>query len=174
MSHDNGDFEALIAPIQDRMVLSIWRVLRDADETDDVTQEVLLDVFRKMKRIRSHPNPTALVLRICVNRAIDHLRRRRGKKAALESGEHLAQLESVHPPAEEALVQEESRAAILALLAKLPKREAEAIVLLAVEELSYPDIAQAMGCRESTARVLVHKARKRLRAQLGDSRSPLQ
>ena len=30
-----GDLETLIAPIQDRMVLSIWRVLRDVDETDD-------------------------------------------------------------------------------------------------------------------------------------------
>ncbi|MBN2310785.1 MAG: RNA polymerase sigma factor [Candidatus Hydrogenedentes bacterium] len=160
---DAQEYDELVVPIRQRMVNAIWRITRDAHATDDVLQDVLVRMLRRFGRIRRHPNPTALVLRMCVNEAIDHVRRRRRHAVALEAVRVAeAQRGGLTGQAEHA----EAREAVLQALGMLPKREAEAMVLLAVEELSSRDIAEAMGCRESTVRVLISKARKRLRAAL--------
>jgi RNA polymerase sigma-70 factor, ECF subfamily len=165
LSDTTNDYDRLIAPIRRRMVNSIWRIVRDPDQTEDVVQEVMLRLVTRIERIRAHPNPTAMVLRMCVNGALDHVRRRRRRGAARPyPAEELPDRRNVAPP--ELLARDERRAEVLAAIAELPRRQAEALVLLAIEDVPYPEIAQTMGCRESTVRVLVSKARRRLRARL--------
>jgi len=51
-------------------------------------------------------------------------------------------------------------------LARLPRRQAEAFWLRAVERLSHEEIAAELGIGSENARVLVHRARKALLAAL--------
>jgi RNA polymerase sigma-70 factor (ECF subfamily) len=160
---DHGDYERFIAPIRRRIVYSVWRIVRDPDETEDLVQEVLMRILDRIKEIRKHPNPTAYILRMCINHAIDHLRRTRSHRRSLEDlGREMANAPSPDSPAD-SYSEQELRMLVQAAIGRLPKREAEAMVLLAVEDFSYSDIAESMGCRESTVRVLITKARKRLR-----------
>lgn len=69
-------YERLIAPIETRMIRTIWGIVRDPDEAQDALQEALVAVWRRWDRLQNHPNPQALVLRICINAAYDALRRR--------------------------------------------------------------------------------------------------
>jgi RNA polymerase sigma-70 factor (ECF subfamily) len=155
------DYDRWIAPIRGRMVNCVWRIVRDPVETEDVIQDVLLRVLRKPDSIRRHPNPTALLLRICVNEALDHLRKRNSRRAALDrlSAEPVAHA----PTPVQMLAEDEDRARLLEFLRTLPARESEAITLHVLEELDYPEVANAMGCRQSTVRVLIGRARKRFR-----------
>ena len=70
------------------------------------------------------------------------------------------------PSPADILAHKEQRERILLAIQRLPKRESEAMTLLAVEDLSYAEIAEALGCRSSTVRVLIARARQRLRKQL--------
>ena len=51
----------------------------------------------------------------------------------------------------------------------LPPRQRAALVLRLVEELEYPQIAEAMGCGVGNVRALLHAARARIRREAGDA-----
>ena len=59
---------------------------------------------------------------------------------------------------------------MLAAIDRLGSRQASAVLLRAVEDESYANVAQALGCSEATARVHVQRARVKLRQWLGDLR----
>ena len=160
-----NDFDTIIAPMRQRMVNAIWRVVRDPDATEDVLQEVLVRVVEHFGRVQRHPNPPALLLRMCVNAGIDHVRRVRGKRRTV-SHNSLNEVTDRRGDALDASVQEETRTRIVAALAGLPRREGEVMTLFALEDLSTSEIAHAMNCRESTVRVWIARARARLKSQL--------
>jgi RNA polymerase sigma-70 factor (ECF subfamily) len=62
----------------------------------------------------------------------------------------------------EQLQSEELRGDIFRALVQLPGRQATAVVMRHILELSYEEIGSALGCSESTARVHVNRACKRL------------
>jgi RNA polymerase sigma-70 factor (ECF subfamily) len=155
------DFDRLVAPLQERMINCVWGIVRDGSETDDVMQEVLLQVWNRFDDVQRHPNPAALLLRYCTHRAFDHLRRRQTHSAVL--GHPELPVASQPPTPVEQLAQDERREQIRAFLCQLPTREAEAIALHALEEMDYPEVAAAMDCRPSTVRVLIGRARQRFR-----------
>ena len=155
------DYETFVTPIRGRMVNCVWRIVRDPADTEDVVQEVLLHITGRFEQVRRHPNPTALLLRICANKALDHLRSRKSRHEAMD---RLAALPEDNPatPLQD-VARSEERMEILEFIRKLPEREAEAITLHALEEFGYPAVAEAMGCSQSTARVLIGRARERFR-----------
>jgi len=78
-------YQRLIEPIEQKMILTITRIVRDPDDAADVLQEVLAVIWRKLRRIDCHPNPHAYILRICLTRSIDSIRRRvRQREVSLE------------------------------------------------------------------------------------------
>lgn len=160
------DYVTFVEPIRHRMVNSIWKIVRDPEDTDDVLQDVLLRVAQKVASIRKHPNPTALILRMCINLAIDSRRKTGCRIRHLNPGASVERLRTKTPSPSDQILWQERQEQVLAAIHDLPPRQAESIILLAIEDFSYPEIAQAMGCRESTVRVLVSKARKRLKAAM--------
>ena len=156
----------LIAPIEERMMRAVTRLVRDPDEAADAFQNALAQVWRDLEKIRRHPNPRAYILRVCVSAAYDALRRRarRGRREGpLENAGEAAPAPG--DPARSAL-ERERREEVLAALAALPPQQAQALVLRAIEDQPFDVVAQALGCSEATARSHVRKARGRLRKLL--------
>jgi RNA polymerase sigma factor (sigma-70 family) len=166
MNDRRQEYERLIAPIEDRMMRAVWRVLRDPQDAEDAFQEALLKVWNRWDRIRVHPNPHALVLQICVYAAHDLLRRKVRQGKWLEA---IAIPEAI-PDTSASVIQNidgaEHNAQVLGAIGLLPKNQARAILMHAVEEIPYGDIAAALGCREVTVRKHVARARARLRTLL--------
>jgi RNA polymerase sigma factor (sigma-70 family) len=166
MNDRQQDYERLIAPIEDRMMRAVWRVLRDPTDAEDAFQEALLKVWNRWDRIRAHPNPHALVLQICIYAAHDVLRRRVRQGKWLEA---VAIPEDI-PDSSALVIQNisgaEQNAQVLGAIGLLPKNQARAILMHAVEEIPYGDIAATLGCREVTVRKHVARARIRLRSLL--------
>ena len=55
---------------------------------------------------------------------------------------------------------------VLAAIARLPRKQAAAVLMRIIQDQSYRAIAQALGCRETTARIHVSKGRAKLSRQL--------
>lgn len=165
------EYERIIRPIEAQMVRSIWGVTRDADDAEEAFQEALTNVWRRWGRIRRHPNPHALVLRICINAAYDHLRKklRRRKREALAGVE--TEVASTATPAD-AMVRREQESAILRAIGRLSRNQATAVLMRLVEGQSYAEIAGILGCKDSTARKHVERGRERLRTMLGPIDEP--
>jgi len=158
-------YEQLIAPVEDQMMRSIWRVVRDPDDADDAMQEALATIWKRLDRIRRHPNPHALILKICVDAAYDVLRKslRSRRREDLEAVER--EMADPGPQPLEAASGRENRAAVVRAIGELPKNQAQAVLMRIVEDQPYSVIAEALGCQESTARAHVKRGRLRL-AQL--------
>jgi RNA polymerase sigma-70 factor (ECF subfamily) len=166
VGEDHSQYARLIAPIEERMIHSVWRVVRQPEDFDDAFQEALIVVWRRLHKVRRHPNPHALILRICINAAYDVLR----KKAKLRRREALSAIpETIPDPdvsAAERLIRQDRRDEIYGAIGRLPRKQAEVVLMRFVQGLSYPEIAQALGCSESAARQLILRARGRLAPML--------
>jgi RNA polymerase sigma factor (sigma-70 family) len=166
MMDQRSEYERLIAPIEDRMIRCMWRIVRDPGDAEDALQEALLTVWKRWGQVRSHPNPQALVLRICINSAQDMLRRQARRGKWLEAGAIPEDIPDPAPSVPQGMAGAEQGAQVLRAIGCLSKNQARAILMHAVEEIPYGDIAMAMECREVTVRKHVARARARLRTLL--------
>jgi len=153
-------YQRLIEPIEEKMIGIVGRIVRDPDEAADVFQDVLAEIWARLRRINRHPNPRGYILRICISRSYDALRRRahrrrREKRLARQS------LESI-PAAPPNCPTEGLRAKIRDLIGLLPPQQGKAVLLRLLDETSYRDIARILGCSEASARVHFSRGKERL------------
>jgi len=144
---------------------TVARVVGDPDDAEDAFQEALVTVWRKLPRIDRHANPQAYILRICLSRAYDVLRKReRRRKHEIVADSEVQDFlsEKAAPNTQPGIEGRTIRSA----LATLPARQAQAVVLRLLEGEDYEGIARILDCSETTARSHVSKGRTRLRAKL--------
>jgi len=160
-------YERLISPIEKRMIGIVARIVRDPEDAADVFQEVLALIWAKLERIDRHPNPHAYIIRICITRSYDALRkraRRRRREIRLASiQEKMWQARSLDYIKEGDMV-----TAIRDAIAMLPRNQGQAVLLRIIEDSPYHMIAGVLGCSEATARSHVSKGRARLVKLLGE------
>jgi len=163
-----ADFEGLVRPLESRILGTLWKILGDPDDVDDVHQQVLLRIWRKWDKVRVHPNPPALVLRICAQEAYDLLRKRMRNGWREDMAAHERTLRDPKPLPRETAAGREIRGEILNAIANLPKKQGLAVLMRIVQEQSYSEIAEALGCSEISARTHVARGRKRLARKLSE------
>ena len=155
-------FEQLIKPVEHQMMRSIWRIVRDPEMAKDTLQESLAKIWKRLDLIRSHPNPRALILKICLNAAIDSLRKRK-RLYQHEKTEPLHRFPSQQAAkVHEGLERKKIEAEILEAIKRLPRRQAVAVLMRLIQDQPYAVIAQAMECSETTVRIHVSRGRARL------------
>jgi RNA polymerase sigma-70 factor (ECF subfamily) len=160
------DYERLIAPIEDRMVGLVWRIVRDPDDAEDAFQEALERIWRRIGKIMRHPNPHALIVRICVNSAYDSLRKRSRRHRRQASAPIEETRPDSAPSPSETASGKETESEILNAIGRLSRSQAQAVLLRCAEGQDYDEIAKAMGCHPGTARTHVARGRARLSEML--------
>ena len=163
---DRTIYDELIAPMEATMIRSIWRVVRNTDLAEDCLQDALAVVWKKRFQIRLHPNPRALILKICLNAAYGSLRRL--ERMRRQTG--LSQLDNAPAPPdhdadrylEEREIEEQVQQAIL----RLPRKRALAVMMRLINEESFEAIAHALDCSEITVRIHIFRGRAQLRKWL--------
>lgn len=167
---ENVSYEELIAPVRERMMRIIWRIVRDPDEAEDTMQEALTLIWKKLDRFSGHPNPQALVIRICVNAAVDALRRQRRHRRFVDA-RVLDRLPA--PKSSDGWERKETEIKVREAIGRLPRKQAAAILLRVLEERPYEEIARTLGCKENTARTHVLRGRIKLSRWLSHLRPSL-
>jgi RNA polymerase sigma factor (sigma-70 family) len=165
LDDDGAFYERYLEPLEGRMLRTVRRVVRDPDLARDALQDAVVRLWQHRERLRRHPNPEALVVRVCFHAAIDVVRR--GERRRETGGVDL----EGRPAAPgrgpgEALEEREQHEAVVRAIAALPRRQALAVLMRVVEEQPYAVVARALGCAEITARIHVMRGRSRLRRVL--------
>ena len=132
----------------------------DPDLAKDVVQEVLIRVNGHWPKIGQMDRPEPYVRKMVVN---EYLSWRRRSWRLIPSG---MASELTGRPSPDPADRYIERQVLLAELAKLTRRQRSALVLRYYEGLSYAEVADVMGCTQSTVRGLVFKALAALRIQL--------
>lgn len=169
---DEKDYDRLIEPIKKQMIRSIWKIIRDTDDAEEVLQESFEKIWKNIKTIRKHPSPHALILKICINTSCDFLRKKvRTQKHYQEPSDRgaLCNSEQNHAISKEVLAElyaHDVKVEIDKAIVQLPKRQAEAVLMRFIQEQSYRDIALSMKCSETTVRTHIERAREKLQQLL--------
>jgi RNA polymerase sigma-70 factor, ECF subfamily len=136
-----------------------YSVLRNHADAEDVVQEVFLRVSRH--GARGIDDPKAWISRIAWRVAVD--RYRGARRAEQEEFD-----ERIHAPiarvagSEQAAISRQTLAILEKMIAALPKKERDALLLTSVEELSSAEAATILGTSETSVRARVFRARQRL------------
>jgi RNA polymerase sigma-70 factor (ECF subfamily) len=140
-----------------------WRILGDAQEAEDVGQDVFLELHRLLQS-RHVNNIRALLRRMATLRALDRLR---GRKRSVPLDE-VSPVASAEAPEAEAIGKE--RAELLrAAVARLPQQMGAVFCLRYGEHLSNLEIAEALDISPGAVSTALSKARRRLKSFLSAS-----
>ena len=146
-----------------------WR-LQEA-EAQDVTQDVLLQVVRKLPSFRGDAAFPTWLHRVTVNAALSHRRRQavrdEGRHSLDAHGDEDAVATATKaPPPEEALADHETKQLIDRAVASLPEAYRTVFVLADVEGLPNADVADRLGMSLPAVKSRLHRARGMMRDAL--------
>jgi RNA polymerase sigma-70 factor (ECF subfamily) len=165
---DAGALEDLVRQ-HSRLVYRIaYAALRSHPDAEDATQETFLRVLRYRSKLAAVENYKTWLARIAWRVAADRSRQRgRKREIPLEDPEKpVTEMASVDPAADKALHGSQVGALLEPLLAALPEKLREPLILSALEEMSPRDVAATLGITESAVRSRVFRARQILKEKL--------
>ena len=130
-----------------RSLVALAAAIAGADRAEEIAQEALLRAHREWDRIARYDKPGAWVRRVTINLATSSRRRRLSERRALQRVAARRQLDAPPPEVD----------GFWALVRRLPDRQAAAVALFYLDDLSIAEIADALGCAEGTAKAHLHQ-----------------
>ena len=149
---------------QRRVYAVAYRICRRSDVAEDVAQETFLRAYRALDRFEVGRPFGPWVVRIAANLAINRKRSPREREQALPEGH--AETPAVSPDPLGRLLETEAGAVLEKAVGELPEEQRAVFVLRIYEDLSYQEIAEALGVADGTVMSRLSRARARLRTVL--------
>lgn len=166
---DERAFAALVTKYRDRIYRLAFATVQDANEADDIAQEVFLKVYFKIQSFRGTSLFFTWLYSIAVNECRHGLRKRKRKilslDAPLEEDEPTT-LGDLQPSGEKDIVSqlvsaEDARRA-QALIDGLPDKYREIYVLRMVDGLSYEELSRTLSISIPVVKIWLFRARKKI------------
>jgi RNA polymerase sigma-70 factor, ECF subfamily len=181
--HEAIAAELLVATYGDRAYRLARGITGNAQDAEEVVQDVVWTVVRKIDTFRGESAFGSWVYRIVANAAYQKIRSRQSRGVELslddvlprfdEQGRHVAPMADWSARVEDPAVRTDLRVALTSAIDKLPPDYRTALLLRDVEGLSHPQIAEALSLSLPAVKSRVHRARLFLRKQLGDAMTTL-
>jgi RNA polymerase sigma-70 factor, ECF subfamily len=146
------EFEIWVKDYHDRIYATIFHIVGNEDDALDCTQDVFLKAYKKRSSFRGDSSPYTWLRSIATNYALNFVTR---SKTAHWKEYH----EYEHADESDVKEEREFQKSWLDHLSKMERRVVETRVF---EKLSFRDVAETLNTSENSAKVLYHKAIKKL------------
>jgi RNA polymerase sigma-70 factor (ECF subfamily) len=143
-----------------------WFVVLDVEIAKEIAQEAFCRALQRWDRISGYERPGAWVRTVAIRLAIRTRDRRRRETVLTDVDETQARIAAATADIENMTL---DNAELAAALRTLPRQQRAALVLRYLCDLDIDELAAAMGCKPSTARVHLHRGRHALGNMLGAS-----
>lgn len=143
------------------------RTMPAREDAEDATTEIFMKLREKIGQYDSTRPFQAWLYKVSANHCWDMLRKRRIRQDLETEGVEDMPLEHPEPSQLEKMVEASSSQDVRDALAKLPARSRMALVLRYYSDMSYDEIADAIGVRRNFVGVVLLRARHQLREALG-------
>ena len=162
-------FRKLAEEYQDRIYTYAWYTLQCREETEDVTQEVLVKLWQHVDEV-DPGNLNAWVMRVTRNAVIDASRRRRTRNAVFADGVEVETVADIAVSSgqgtDRAVMAREIRSALETALASIDEPYRSIVVLREIQGMTYTEVGDALELPLNTVKVYLHRGRKMLREAL--------
>ncbi len=161
---DEASFRRIYESTCDRLFSLLSYQVGDRDQARDLLQETFVQAWKRIGDYRGEAPLSSWLRMIALRKAIDWKRSALNRiKRTVELHETTATVETDH----DGLRFASEQATFHRALAKLSPMQRGALLLREWEEWDFAAVAQALGCKESTARVHHTRAREKMRDLLG-------
>lgn len=166
---DEAAFKYLVDNYQDRVYNTVISILQNAEDAEDVTQEVFIKVFRSIHHFKGESKLSTWLYRIATTGALDMLRSRKSKKRSGlmqrlfgDGNEPVFEVPDFEHPGI-ALDRKENAAKLFKAIAQLPENQKVAFTLHKLEDLSYQEVSEVMSTSVPAVESLMHRAKQNLK-----------
>jgi RNA polymerase sigma-70 factor (ECF subfamily) len=161
LAGDDKAFVQLVRRYKQKVFSLAARFARDADELDDICQDIFIKVYENLGKFRNEAPFEHWLARISTRTCYDALRKRRKEKGLVpwESGHY----EIADSSSDERQAAEQARDLLERGMARLLAAERLVITLLELEEKSVREIAEMTGWSEANVKVRAFRARQKLK-----------
>jgi len=162
---DMDAFEEVYNRHHRRVYAICLRMLKNANEAEDLTQDVFIQLHRKIGSFRGDSAFTTWLHRLTVNQVLMHFRKRTVKfEKTTEEGETPEQIVlGSEKPGKMPVV---DKIALENAIKQLPAGYKSVFVLHDIEGFEHEEVARILGCSVGTSKSQLHKARLKLRKLL--------
>ncbi len=168
---DMGAFEEIYRRHHRRVYSICLRMLQNPPEAEDLTQDVFIQLYRKIGSFRGDSAFTTWLHRMTVNQVLMHFRKRNVKfEKTTDEGETPEQI--VSGTANPDRMRIVDRIALDNAIAQLPEGYKNVFVLHDVEGFEHEEVARILGCSVGTSKSQLHKARLKLQRLLRKKANP--
>ncbi len=158
---DAESFKKEFLPFHRKLYHIAFRLLENEADAEDLVQEAYLKLWDKRDGLTIISNPEAFSVTLIKNMCFDMLR----------SGKYVANKQTIELkdfqrscPSDDLEIKDDARQ-VKAIIAQLPEQQQKVIILRDVKECSFEEIEHITGLNAINIRVLLSRARKKIREQ---------
>ncbi|MEO6539455.1 MAG: RNA polymerase sigma factor [Ferruginibacter sp.] len=170
---DESAFKKLVEEWQDMVYNTALGIVQHADDADDITQEVFIQVYQSVSSFKGDSKFSTWLYRITISKALDHEKKKKRKKRfgfmqGLFGGDEEEQVHAVefdHPGVQ--MEKKERANELFYALKQIPDKQRIAFTLHKLEGQSYQEVAGIMNTTLYAVESLMGRAKVNLRKVLG-------
>ena len=155
LAGERGAFDELVIRHQDRVFNLCYRFLGDADEADDMAQEIFMKAYRSIDRFRFESKFSTWLYTTAARLAISHYRSNKPRRMPIEHMPFSANPQDI-------VIRKEASQNLWIQARMLSPGQYKVLWLRYAEDMSVKDIANVMKKTQVQVRVYLHRARLNL------------
>ena len=167
-------YKKLMHKYHDAIFNFIFKMVRDRQQVEDLTQEAFIKAFSSLKNFNDEYAFSTWLYKIATNNSIDFIRKRKlqvysiDKPIESKDSDYTFELPDESYEADKELISDQRTKLLNDAIAKLPEKYKKVIRLRHVEEKSYEEIAEALKLPIGTIKAHIFRAREVLYRSLKD------
>lgn len=159
---DEQAFEAVVKKYQRMVYYLALKMVKTHEDADEVVQKTFISVFKNLNGFMGKSSLKTWIYRIALNMS-KNLIRDRGRHQGQELTDYSGQFDS---GMDEVIDNRHNKRLVFDAVQDLPARQKEVLSLRVHTGMSFPEIAEVLGCSVSAAKVNYHYAVKSLKTRL--------
>ncbi|OOG78555.1 RNA polymerase sigma factor [Algoriphagus sp. A40] len=169
MEKDQQAYATLMKRYKKAVYFMILKMIRDADDAEDLTMEAFAKAFRNLERFKKDYTFSTWLFRIATNNTIDFIRKKKLKTMSLnntlsdDSGNSVnIDVEDDDNNPQDQFIRSQRIDMVRIFVDKLPAKYRKLVQLRYFDELSYEEIAQELDKPLGTVKAQLHRSRELL------------
>ncbi|WP_162341417.1 RNA polymerase sigma factor [Cyclobacterium salsum] len=166
---DQQAYASLMKRYKKAVYFMILKMIRDADDAEDLTMEAFAKAFRNLHKFKKDYTFSTWLFRIATNNAIDFIRKKKLKTMSLnntmtdDGGNSVTiDIEDDDNNPQDEYIKSQRKEMVRLFVSKLPAKYRKLVKLRYFDELSYDEIAAELGKPLGTVKAQLHRSRELL------------